>query len=87
MPKLSRLSEDEVKAMRSRKSGQSERARVRQQYVEYLKDYKPGDWVSVELDSGENRQTVKNRLKAAAKELGVNLNFARSRGALRFEVQ
>ncbi len=87
MPKLSKMSEDEVKALTTKKSTQSEREMIRQQYLDYLKNFKPGDWVSVELEEGEKRQTVKNRLKTAAKELGYNLNFSRSRGPLKFEVQ
>jgi len=87
MPKLSKMSEEEVNAIKRKRAGESERSRIRQQYVNYLKEYKPGDWVSVELEPGEKRQTVKNRLKAAAKELDYHLNFTRSRGGLRFEVQ
>jgi hypothetical protein len=87
MPKLTKLSVEEVEAMKAKKSGQSERGRIRQQYVDYLKGYQPGDWVSVEMEMGEKRQTVKNRLVAAAKELDYKLNFVRSRGSLRFEVQ
>lgn len=87
MPKLTRMSEDEVQALTTRKPKENERQKIRQEYTEYLKGFKPGDWVSVELEEGEKRQTVKNRLKAAGKELGYNLNFSRTRGALRFEVQ
>ena len=87
MPKLSKMSDEEVKAMSIKKSAQNEREKIRQQYLDYLKNFKPGDWVSVELEEGEKRQTVKNRLRTAAKDLGYNLNFLRARGALKFEVQ
>jgi hypothetical protein len=87
MPRLSKLNEQEVKALTEKKPAQSEREMVRQQYVDYLKNYNPGDWVSVDLEEGEKRQTVKNRLIAAAKQLGYQLNFIRTRGALKFEVQ
>ncbi len=87
MPTLTKMSNEQVEALNKKKSNQSERAMVRQQYADMLKDFHAGDWVSVELDRGEKRQTVKNRLKAAAKELGYNLSFTRSRGAIRFEVR
>ncbi len=87
MPKLSKMSEEEVKALTAKKSAMSERETIRQQYIDYLKNFRPGDWVSVELEEGEKRQTVKNRLKTAAKELGYDLNFSRIRGSLKFEIQ
>ncbi len=87
MPKLTKLSNEEVEAMKRKKSGQNERERTRQQYVTYLKNFNPGDWVAVELEGEEKRQTIKNRLKNAAKELGYNLNFIRTRNGLKFEVQ
>ena len=87
MPKLTKLSNEEVEAMKRKKSGQNERERTRQQYVAYLKNFNPGDWVSVELEEEEKRQTIKNRLKNAAKELGYNLNFVRTRNGLKFEIQ
>ena len=87
MPRLSKLNEEEVKALTEKKPAQSGREMVRRQYVDYLKNYNPGDWVSVDLEEGEKRQTVKNRLTAAAKQLGYQLNFIRTRGALKFEVQ
>ncbi len=87
MPKFRKLSDEEVEAMKRKKSGQNERERTRQQYVSYLKNFNPGDWVSVELEAEEKRQTIKNRLKNAAKELGYNLNFVRSRNGLKFEIQ
>jgi hypothetical protein len=87
MPTLTKMSDEEVEALTTKKSGPSERARIRQQYIDYLKEFKPGDWVSVELQEGEKRQTVRNRLLAAAKELGYDLKITRSRGNLRFEIQ
>lgn len=88
MPKFSRLSKDEIEKImkRNKKGGVSQRQQTRQDYVNYLQEYKPGDWVSVDLQAGENKQTVRNRLLRAAKTLGWKLNFVRSRGPIRFEI-
>lgn len=87
MPKLTKMSDVEVESLKKSKSGQSERERIRQQYTEYLNKFQPGDWVSVDLEESENRQTVRNRLKTAAKELGYDLSFVRSKSGLKFEIQ
>jgi len=88
MPKFSRLSDEQVDEIRSRRErkGSSQREKVRKQYVEYLNQFKPGDWISVSLEDGDNRTTVRNRLMRAAKDLGWKLNFVRTRGSLRFEI-
>jgi hypothetical protein len=87
VPKLTKMSSDEVEGLKKKKSGQNERQRTRQQYIAYLKNFNPGDWVSVELEESEKRQTIKNRLKNAAKDVGYNLNFMRTRNGLKFEIQ
>ncbi len=89
MPKFTRLSDEQVEKLmkRSKKGGDSQRQITRQQYVDYLKQYKPGEWISVDLDAEENKQTVRNRLMRAAKTLGWKLNFVRSRGPIRFQIQ
>lgn len=87
MPKLSKMSNEEVETLKKNKSGQSERERIRQQYMEYLKTFQVGDWVSVELEEGEKKLNVRNRLKSAAKELGYTLKFVRSKNNLKFEIQ
>ena len=88
MPKFSRLSDNEIEKLmkRNKKDGVSQRQLTRQAYVDYLSKFKPGDWISVELESGENKQTVRNRLLRAAKTMGWKLNFIRSRGPIRFEI-
>lgn len=89
MPKFTRLTEEQIEKLmkRNKSDGVSQRQLTRQQYVDYLTKFKPGDWVSVDLDAGENKQTVRNRLTRAAKTLGWKLNFIRSRGPIRFEIQ
>jgi hypothetical protein len=88
MPEFKKLTNDEVKAIKAKKEakGPSRRAQVRQQYREYLSQFKPGDWVEVTPGKDEKRQTVKNRLNRAAEDLGYVLRYDRTRGVIRFEV-
>ena len=90
MPNFRKLSTDEIDVLlakrRSRKAA-GQRANVRQQYKDYLQQYRPGDWFVVELEEGESRVTVKNRLQRAARDLGYRLFFLRSRGTIRVQVQ
>ncbi len=88
MPEFKKMDKEEVEALTTKPEKKpSEREQTRQEYKEYLEQFKPGDWVKVNLKEGENRQTVKNRLMRAAKDLGYKLNFQGTRGPLRFEVQ
>jgi hypothetical protein len=82
------MTDEDVKALlgTARKKGQNQRDLVRQQYIDYLKQYQPGDWVSVNLEEGEQRFTIKNRLSKAAAAIDWELKFARSRGAIKFEI-
>ncbi len=87
MPKLTKLTNEEIEALKKPKSGPSQREITRKHYIDLLSQFKPGDWISVELEQDESRQTVKNRLKAAAKELGFTLSFLRTRNGIKFEIQ
>jgi hypothetical protein len=90
MPSFRKLSNQEVDALlaeRQKRKVAGQRALARQQYRDYLAQFRPGDWVVVEPTESESRITVKNRLLRAAKELGYELNFLRSRGALRIEIR
>ncbi len=90
MPSFRKLSTREVKALiakRERAKAAGERARVRQEYRDYLAKYRPGDWVVVELQEGENRVTVKNRLLRAAKDLDYELDFMRTRGRITLQIR
>lgn len=88
MPEFKKLSKEDVERMQARPAarGPSQRARIRQEYREYLGQFRPEDWVEVTLTEGEKRQTVKNRLNRAAEELGYELRFRRTRGSIRFEI-
>jgi hypothetical protein len=49
------------------------------EYVYFMKNLKPGEGGrAIVKDEGAGRQTVKNRLKAAADEAGVKLKFLQS---------
>jgi len=50
------------------------------EYVEFIGGLKGGEGGEVDVEkAGVGRQTVKNRLKASADALGVNLRFIRSK--------
>ena len=53
-----------------------------------LADFTPGEWAGVDLDDGDNRLTVRNRLEAAATRRGLHLAFRRSSGTIvRFAIE
>jgi hypothetical protein len=89
MPKLNKMTEDQIKDITEKPAKkESQRQIIRKQYLELMKGYHPGEWVSVELEEGENRTSVRNRLLAAAKELGWTLAFRRtSGGKITFEIK
>ncbi len=89
MPKLSKMSEDQIKEIAGKpEKKESQRQIIRRQYKELLKSYQPGEWVSVDLEKDESRTTERNRLSAAAKELGWKLEFKRvSGGKIAFEIK
>lgn len=85
MPKMRKLSVDEVKTIERKTKGQ--RKVVEEQYDAFLTDYALGDYGEAELEEGEKRITVRNRLKAAALRQGVGLAFRRTKGdTLRFHI-
>ena len=66
------------KLSRSELQGRKGRG-ARPEYVYFLKNLKPGEGGRAMIkDEGAGRQTVKNRLKAAADEAGVKIKFLRS---------
>ena len=83
MAKFRKLSEEEVQTLMQKKTkgkGPSMREQIRQQYRDYLKELKSGDWAELELQEGEKKLTIRNRLLRAAKDLGVEIEFRRTRG-------
>ncbi|MFN8471274.1 MAG: hypothetical protein U0822_03565 [Anaerolineae bacterium] len=90
MAKFRALTKDEVDEMQQpRNKGVSDqRKALAEAYRTELSQYRPGDWVEVTLDAGEKRDTVKNRLKRAARARGVDIEFKRTRGdRLRFQIK
>ena len=63
MPNVRKLSADEVRTLENKGKGQ--RKLVEEQYDAIISDYLAGDFGEAMLEPGENRLTVRNRLKAA----------------------
>ena len=85
MPEVRKLAQDEVQEIENKGKGQ--RKLTEELYDRYLADYGIGDWGEAILDENENRLTVRNRFKAAARRRGVSLEFRRtSDQLLRFKV-
>lgn len=85
MPKVRKLSHDEVWDLEKKNKGQ--RKMVEEEYDRFLSDYSIGEYGEAELEENENRITVRNRLKAAATRRGLALDFKRTKGnMLRFRV-
>jgi hypothetical protein len=85
MPQMRKLAPDEVKALENKGKGQ--RKLVEEQYDEILSEYTNGDYGEATLEPGENRLTVRNRLRAAAKRRGFDTKFRRtSTDLIRFQV-
>ena len=86
MPTFEKLSKDDVSDIldaKRRGRGKSQRERVLENYMLQLEGLKIGEGVSVKPKEGDNRQTVKNRLKRASARLGYEIEFIRSRGVIR----
>ncbi len=89
MAQYKKLSAEELEMMarRTKPSPRSlERQRALQEMINFLSQIKPGEGGEIVLEEGDNRLTIKNRLKRAAKELGVELKFIRKRKRIVFQV-
>lgn len=85
MPTIRKLSVEEVQKIEKKTKGQ--RRMTEEQYDTFLEGYDIGDYGEAELEEGEKRITVRNRLKAAAERRGLTLQFRRTQGnTLRFVV-
>ena len=85
MPNFRKLEPEEVKTIENKGKGQ--RKLTEEQYDAILADYEVGDYGEATLDAGDNRLTVRNRLKAAANRRGIAIDFRRTQGdLLRFKI-
>lgn len=85
MPLMRKLSAEEVDAIENK--GKGTRKLTEEFYDSIIAEYEPGDFGEATLDEGENRLTVRNRLKAAASRRHLNIDFRRTGGdLLRFQV-
>ncbi len=89
MAKMKRLSPEELEQMRRRNQPSERTLKRRQEYEKirnFLASIPPGEGGVIELEEGDKRITIRNRLKKAAKELGVELEFIRRRKMIVFQV-
>ena len=85
MPQVRKLGPEEVKNLENKGKGQ--RKLTEEQYNAFLSDYEVGDYGEALLDEGENRLTVRNRLKAAAGRRNIGIEFRRTQGdIIRFRI-
>jgi len=85
MPTVRKLTHEEVQQLNNK--GKGTRKLVEEQYDGILSEYEDGEYGEATLEPGENRLTVRNRLKAAAKRHGVGIDFRRTSGdLLRFKI-
>src|SRR3954452_15819978 len=85
MPQVRKLAPEEVQEIQNK--GKGTRKLVEEQYNAILGDYAVGEYGEAVLDEGENRLTVRNRMKAAAGRRGFAINFRRTQGdLLRFQI-
>ena len=85
MPSVRKLSADEVWALENKGKGQ--RKLIEEQYDAIFGEYAEGEYGEAVLDPGENRLTVRNRLKAAARRRHLAVDFRRTKeDLLRFQV-
>jgi hypothetical protein len=85
MPNFRKLEPEEVKAYQNK--GKGTRKLTEELYDSILTDYEVGDYGEATLEEGDNRLTVRNRLKAAAARRGIGIEFRRTNGdILRFKI-
>ncbi|NUQ36806.1 MAG: hypothetical protein HUU23_03220 [Caldilineales bacterium] len=86
MPTFEKMSKDEVTdylESKHRGRGKSKREKALEQYIEQIRPLEVNEGITVRAAEGENRQTVKNRLRRAAGRLGYEIGFIRSRNVIR----
>lgn len=76
MPTFRILSAEELESFQPPVTG--ERARIRAEYREYIQTINPGEGGELQLSADEKKVTIKNRLKRAAAEMNMMIEFKRS---------
>jgi hypothetical protein len=85
MPSIRKLPPEEVRTIENKGKGQ--RKLTEEEYDRIIADFNVGEYGELTPDAGENRLTVRNRLKAAAKRRQLSVIFLRTRGEeIRFKV-
>jgi hypothetical protein len=85
MPQVRKLAPEEVQTIENKGIGL--RKQTEKLYDSILADYEVGEYGEAVLDEGENRLTVRNRMKAAATRRGIGINFRRTSGdMIRFQI-
>src|SRR5829696_1717922 len=85
MPQVRKLDPSEIQTIENK--GKGTRKITELQYDSILADYEVGEYGEAVLDEGENRLTVRNRLKASATRRSVGINFRRTSGdMIRFQI-
>jgi len=85
MPQVRKLAPEEVQTIQDK--GKGERKLTEELYDSILSEYEIGEYGEAVLDGGENRLTVRNRMKAAAGRRSIGINFRRTTGDLiRFQI-
>ncbi len=85
MPNFRKLDPSEIQTIENK--GVGTRKLTEKLYDSILADYEVGEYGEATLDEGENRLTVRNRMKAAATRRGLGINFRRTQGdLLRFQI-
>jgi len=89
MPTVRKLTAEEVEALEARSNkGANTRAEIAQQYDQFLIEFEPNEHGEVQLDQGDNKLNIRNRLSASAERRGLKLEFIRTNGlVVRFKVR
>ena len=85
MPNFRKLEPEEVQQIENK--GKGLRKLIEEQYDAILAEYSIGDYGEATLEIDENRLTVRNRMKAAARRRNLAIDFRRTKeDILRFQI-
>jgi hypothetical protein len=85
MPNFRKLEPEEVQEIENK--GKGLRKLIEEEYDAILAEYEIGDYGEASLDIDENRLTVRNRMKAAARRRNLAIDFRRTKeDILRFQI-